>query len=415
MKKILEIARWEYVEKIRTKAFLISIIVTPIIIILFSIIPALFFGNQYDSTKIIGILDETNLNFSDLNQELSQYTLNNNQPAYILINLNMGEHSFIENKTDADKKINSDIIYGYFLVSKSGSDHLTFEFRSKNMSEMQDKDIGRFEIAFNNLSIKQQLKANNINPGIIDFNKSKVLIKQTQINDAKKNNADYINVFYRSIIFIILLTMIIIYSGQTLVRSLLEEKSNRLIEILISSCKPEELLSGKILGLSALGFTQMVLWFFIGSILLGSGIIPLTSLSNLPEIIIYFILGFIFYSSLLVGIGSVVSTEQEAQQITSYLSMILIIPIVIILPAMQNPESIFVKILTYFPLTLPSIMILKLNLLNISVLELITTVLIMLISILLTIKVSSKIFRVGILYYDKMPSLKELKNWIFLK
>lgn len=411
MKKIFEVARWEYIEKIRTKAFIISVILTPIIIILYSVLPTLFAEEHSDSTKLIGVLDTTNNFFSDLNKEFSNYTLKNHQPAYVLINLNDNKFDFDENRTDADNKVISNRIYGYFLIYKSSNDSLNIDFRSKNI--LSSNDLSKFEIAINNLRWESQLRLHNINPASIDFSKNRISLRQTQIYDAGKNHTDFIPVFYRSIIYIILLTMMIIYSGQMLVRSLLEEKSNRLIEILISSCKAEELLTGKIIGLSALGLTQMVLWFLIGIILLGTNVIPVTSFNNILEIIIYFILGFLFYSSLLVGIGSIVSTEQEAQQITSYLSMILIIPIIIILPAMQNPDSIFIKVLTYFPLTLPSVMILKLNISDISMLEFFTTVLIMFISIFITIKISTKIFMRGILYYDKMPGLKELKIWIF--
>lgn len=413
MKKIFEVARWEFVEKIRTKTFVVSVILTPIIIILYAIIPTFFVGEQSDYTKLIGVLDNTNINFSDLNKELSSYTLNNHQPAYLLINLKKDNENLMQMINEADNKVKSNSIYGYFLISKLPNNFLSIDFRSNNA--IDNKDRMRFEIAINNLRWEQQLKLKNIDPSAIDFSKNNISFNETQINNNSVNPSDFISIFYRSIIYIILLTMMIIYSGQMLVRSLLEEKSNRLIEILISSCKASELLTGKIIGLSALALTQMLLWIFIGIVLLGTNVIPITSFNNIIEIIIYFILGFLFYSSLLVGIGSIVSTEQEAQQVTNYLSMILIIPIVIILPAMQNPDSIFMTVLTYFPLTLPSVMILKLNISNIPTFELLTTVLIMIFSILVIIKISTKIFMIGILYYDKMPDFKELKSWVLHK
>ncbi len=413
MKKIFEIARWEYVEKIRTKSFIISLIITPFVIILFSIIPTMLSEDNPETTRIFGLLDETNISFTDLTQELSQYKLKNHQPVYLLINLNVNEKSFDENQNDADKKVIAGSIDGYILIYKMQNDSLGLEFRGRNFSSSQD--ITRFETALNNIALKQQLKANNINPQIINFNKNKISFNQIKITDSGGSNTDFLSVFYTSIIFIVLLTLMIIYSGQMLVRSLLEEKSNRLIEILISSCKSEELLTGKIIGLTALGLTQIIIWTFIAMVLTGINVISTNSLQNIPEILVYLILGYLFYTSLLVGIGSVVSTEQEAQQVTSYLSMILIIPIVIILPAMQNPQSDLIKILSFIPLTLPSVMILKLNITNITILEFAITVIIMIISIFLTITISAKIFKIGILYYDKMPTLKELKNWIFQK
>jgi ABC-2 type transport system permease protein len=206
--------------------------------------------------------------------------------------------------------------------------------------------------------------------------------------------------------------MMIIYSGQMLVRSLLEEKSNRLIEILVSSCSPNELLFGKILGLGFLGITQIFVWSLIGIAAVGSALITYTSFENLPVILLYFLIGYFFYTTLFVGIGSIVSTEQEAQQITSYLSIILVLPIVFLLYAMQNPDSTLVEVFTYIPFTLPSIMIMKANLHELSFIDHFVAVMIMIISTAFIVFLSGKIFKVGILSYGKMPTLKELKSWL---
>ena len=151
--------------------------------------------------------------------------------------------------------------------------------------------------------------------------------------------------------------MMVVYSGQMLVRSMLEERSNRLIEVLVSSSTPEELLAGKVIGLSSLGFTQILIWFLIGLALAGCSLIPLGAFENILPMLIYFVLGFLFYTTLFVGIGSVVTTEQEAQQITTYISLILLLPVVIAMPAIQNPDFIANKIFSYIPLTIPSVML----------------------------------------------------------
>ncbi len=414
MKKIFEIARWEYIEKVRTKTFIISLIITPILIILFSTIPMLFSQEQnFESTKLIGVINIAGIEFSELNSELSSYKTADNQPEYLLVNIYDPSISISDNKKISDSKVQSGTLFGYVIILKSNKDSLYGEFRSKVLSET--KDFYRIEDAIKKVTLKERLKSLNINANVIKSVTDNVIIKNKFINNDKTANENLIALFYKSIIYIVLLTLMIIYSGQLLVRSLLEEKSNRLIEILISSCKPQQLLTGKILGLSALAVTQMIIWLLLGYILLGSNLISVSSLNNLPGIILFFVLGFLFYSSLLVGIGSIVSSEQEAQQITSYLSMILIIPVVIIIPAIQNPDSLLIKFLTYFPFTTSSIMILKLNIGRVTSSELLLTATIMLFSIFIVIKLSSQIFKAGILYYDKMPSLREIKKWILHK
>jgi ABC-2 type transport system permease protein len=172
------------------------------------------------------------------------------------------------------------------------------------------------------------------------------------------------------------------------------------------------LLSGKVLGLSTLGLTQIFIWAIIGLSLAGFAVVPLEAFNNVLLILIYFILGFIFYTTLFVGVGSIVTTEQEAQQITTYLSLLLVLPIVFVLPALENPDAFYIKILSYIPLTLPSFMMLRLNISPVPIWEILSTILIMIISIYLMIDLSGKIFRIGILSYGKRPTLKELSQWL---
>lgn len=411
MRKAITVARWEFLEKVKSKAFIISLFLTPAIIISFSVLPTLLASKDSDSTKAIGILDLTQEYYSDLKNEIEVYKLKNNLPAYAILNnykpelpsdslIKLTDAMVIENKLD-----------GYILIQNRSDDSIKIEFRSKSIGNFQD--VARFEEAFNNLRIKRKLLSENVDPKIIEVIKERTNVEQIKIEKpGEEGKGGFEMVFFSSIIFILLLMMMIIYSGQMLVRSMLEEKSNRLIEILISSCTQEDLLFGKVFGLSALGLTQVVVWLLIGFSLIGAAVVPMTSFDNIHLILLYFILGFVFYTTLFVGIGSIASTEQEAQQITSYLSLLLVLPSVFIISTLQNPDSNLVKVLSYIPFTLPSVMILRVNVSPIPLWEILTTMMIMILSVLIVLKISGKIFRFGVLYYGKMPTLKEIKIWL---
>ena len=241
----------------------------------------------------------------------------------------------------------------------------------------------------------------------------RTIVQQIKISeDGKVSDLDFLTTFFLSVIFILLLMMMVVYSGQMLVRSMIEEKSSRLIEMLVSSSTPDELLTGKILGLSLLGITQILIWVLLGMTLVASSLLPITAFKNIVPMLLFFILGFLFYASLFVGIGSTVSTEQEAQHITTYLSLILMLPVVIAMPAAQNPDFIVTKIFSYIPLTIPTVMLLRLNVQNVSNLEIFVSLVIMVISIFIVTKLSAKIFRIGILSYGNKPTLKEVFRWI---
>ncbi|MCG6961527.1 ABC transporter permease [bacterium BMS3Abin03] len=410
MKKILTIAKWEYIEKLKTKAFIISLIITPLIIIGFSILPTLLSNKEELRTKAIGVVDPSGEYFNQLNSELKKYTIDNGQPNYILLNLTTGGKTIDELKSEADKKVLENKIEGYLLIKYGSTDSMSIEYRSENFGSF--RDLGRFEEKINKIRIDNELLKKGIDPEVASVIQNNIELQQIKIEKSgKEGKQDFLVVFFSAFIFILLLMMMVIYSGQLLVRSLIEEKSNRLIEILISSCSPEELLTGKILGLSALGLTQIIIWSFIGISLVGGAVIPPEAFENILPMLVYFILGFLFYTTIFVGIGSIVNTEQEAQQMTTYISLILVMPIVIAVSAIQNPDTMIVKVFSYIPLTIPSIMLLRFKVAPVPVSDIIITLAILILSILITLKIAAKIFRIGILSYGKRPTINELISW----
>ncbi len=414
MKKILIVARWEFLEKVKTKAFLISIIVTPLILITFSLAPTLLSNEQAEHTKALGIIDTSTIYIDKMIYEMSKYQIENHQPNYILINLTDKQLSLDSLKKIADRSVFRGKIDGYILILNSGTDSVKIEYRSQSAGNFRDED--RIESAFNKIRIRIKLLNEKVSQDLINVVTKKINLDAIKIEEnGKEGKNDFLVIFFSSFIFILLLMMMTIYSGQMLVRSLIEEKSNRLIEILISSCSAEELLTGKILGLSLLGFFQIFIWSVIGLSLAGSSLIPYSAFDHLFILLLYFVMGFIFYSAIFVGVGSIVSTEQEAQQITSYLNLFIILPVVLAVPAIQNPNSILVKILSYIPFTLPSIMLLRINTIPIPLWEILFTVTIMLGSIYFIILASAKVFKIGILSYGKRPSFKEIVEWIKTK
>jgi len=411
MKKIWTIAKWEYLEKVKTKTFIVSIILTPIIIIAFSLLPTLLSDEEMPRVKTIGVIDTSGTYFNLLQAELEEFKIENQQPQYLLINLTERNKTTDQIKTSANNAVLKGRLEGYILLRFPDNDSLIAEYRSESIGNF--RDVGRIESAINSVRIRKKLQQEGIQPELASFIQTKIELKHVKVeDDGVEGRQDFLITFFSSFIFILLLMMMVVYSGQMLVRSMLEERSNRLIEVLVSSSTPEELLAGKVIGLSSLGFTQIFIWFLIGLALAGSSLIPLGAFENILPMLIYFVLGFLFYTTLFVGIGSVVTTEQEAQQITTYISLILLLPVVIAMPAIQNPDFIVIKIFSYIPLTIPSVMILRLNISPVTTYEIIFTILIMLLSIIIMIKISAKIFRIGILSYGIKPTFKEIVSWI---
>jgi ABC-2 type transport system permease protein len=205
-----------------------------------------------------------------------------------------------------------------------------------------------------------------------------------------------------------MMMFLVMTSGQLLVRSMVEEKSNRIVEVLMSSCSAKDLMVGKILGLSGLGFTQIGFWALIGITLALKFSITLISISHALLLLIFFVLGYLFYAAIFVAVGSPLSTEQEAQQATSYLVLIFIIPLIIAMPVMQDPNSLMVTVLTFIPFLTPTMMALRIPIQMPSEVEIIASILVLGLSTVFAMWAAAKIFRTAILAYGKRPSIKEI-------
>jgi ABC-2 type transport system permease protein len=414
--KALQVARWEYVEKIKSKAFLISLILMPIIMIGMGVVPSLLMSRPDTTSVTIGIIDQTGEITVRLQKELEErFKLPDGQPNYILRSIPLeSKDDIAASKKEADALVVSEVIEGYLIVSNSIMTDTTIEYRSLNAGNI--KLTSRFERVIRDIVVERKLQSKGLDPVLVKELTVPIDLKTIKISKSGKEEvAGFEKVFFTSYIFMMMMFFLIMTSGQLLVRSMLEEKSNRVVEVLMSSSSANDLMAGKIIGLSGLGLTQIAFWGIIGiAISLKFSVSMIPGLSALV-LFIYFILGYVLYAAIFVAAGAPVSTEQEAQQISSYLVIILIIPIVFAIMVVQNPNSTLVHVLTYIPLLTPSMMAMRIPIQMPSLLEILVTMILLALSAATAIWVAGKIFRTTILSYGKRPNLKELWNLIKTK
>tara|TARA_B100001029_G_scaffold175743_1_gene177622 strand:- start:286 stop:1476 length:1191 start_codon:yes stop_codon:yes gene_type:complete len=231
------------------------------------------------------------------------------------------------------------------------------------------------------------------------------------------------------------LTYIFIFMyGNMVMRGIIEEKTNRIVEIIISSVKPFQLLLGKIIGISLVGFTQFILWvllsIFVAKIagdtfLSDNSEIIFDSISNLLTginlkslivcFIIYFIGGYLLYSSFFACIGSAVDNETDTHQMVLPVTIPLILSIAMIEFILKNPDGSLAFLMSVFPLTSPIVMMVRLPFGGVESWEILLSISLLLISFLLTSWISSRVYRIGILMYGKKASFRDLYKWIKIK
>ncbi len=409
--KYLQVAKWEFLEKVKSKAFIISLVIMPLIMVGLGVLSGFLAAGADEKPITVGIIDETNSLAGPLAARLEEkYKLPDKRPNYSIETIPRQE-DFEKTKALANSMIANDKIEGYFTIPAGVYDSGKVEYRAPSVGNIRIQE--RFSRTIEEVVVEKRLASKGYDPKLVRNLMTDVDIKSIKVNEkGEEKESGFLETFFSAYIVIMMLMFLVMTMGQLLIRSVVEEKSNRVIEVLLSSCSARDLMVGKILGLSGLGIVQLLIWGVIGVVVsMKTG-----SQSFSPEHIllslVYFILGYLLYSAIFVAAGSPVTTEQEAQQITTYVSLTLVFPIFVAMPVMQNPDSTLYKILSFIPLLTPTFMVLRISVQMPELWEILGTIALLVVSVLFTMWAAGKIFRVAILVYGKRPTIPELIRWV---
>lgn len=381
MKKVFAIAKWEFIEKVKIRLFMATLFIAPILIISISGVAGFFTESNLNYTKVVGIQTENQNYFKQISSELEKITEAEIQPEFIAIRLKSFES---RNEEFYDAVVN--------IIEHENAFNIDIQFNFT----LSPFEIEKIKSTIESSVLKSKLISASTTTNIPDFNFS-----QKSFNENSISEKNFHQFFMSSFAFLFLLIVVIIFSGSTFIRALLEEKSTHISEILLSSVSAKEILLGKYLGLIFIGLVQTIFWFGISYLVLTRTSISFHNEVNYFLLVIYFLLGYLIYTSIFLAIGSQISSENESQQITTLVSLFLIVPIVLSVQILIEPTSLLSNILTYFPLTTSPIMLIKLNLINISISEIILTIIIQLCSIFFIISFASKFFAHGFSQFEK--------------
>jgi hypothetical protein len=417
MKNIILIAKREFFTQVKKKSFIILTLLTPLLIIVFGGVVSLMF--QANETQMqISVIDKSGL-FKD--------RLKSDENIRYVFSSEETEKSLIK-ALETTEEMN-----GVMIIPKKEIHELENSIEiltNKNLSNEARRNIAG--------NISEIIKAEKINAlgistaQIEDLNKGVNLHVVNVLEKEKKQDSFLVGVKSGLSMFLMycVFTFIMMY-GIRVMRSVLEEKNNRVVEILISSVKPFELMMGKILGVTGVALVQFGVWvvmIFASVMTLGSSNVGMVSgvaevqmvLSALSQInyglilfvfVIYFLLGYLFYSAMYAAIGSAVDNETETQQFTLFAILPMMLGFYGSITIMNNPDGPMSFWLSMIPFTSPIAMLARIPF-DVPVWELVLSIGILLVSTLGMVFIASKIYRVGILMYGNKVTLKELWKWM---
>lgn len=416
MNKIYVVARREYFETIRTKGFVIGNLITlAFMLLMFFVIGKEERGGFSKSviTRRIAILCPSVPVGEEIRSQFAEYEKHKPTEKYVLDMNKEGQsaenykNQVMQGSFDAFLDIQKDIL--------NNDAPSQIYIRTENIQTL--RTVETIQHLVNKALTNSRFRQNNILPETIRAMQRPAVIQQVELSAVSKGKSSKFAVIMLPFFFMYLLFLGIVGSGQQLLANIVEEKSSRVIEVLLSSLTPFQLMAGKILGLAAVGFTTIIIW---AGVLGGFAHYKGVSLNLSPALYIcfplYFTMGFLLITSLIAAIGSTCNQIREAQSYMAPVMILLVLPMMLWFMIAQNPNSTLAVGLSFIPLITPMMMVLRMaSSPNIPLIQIIGTLVLLGASVPLMMWFSAKIFRVGILMFGKQPSPREILRWLRYK
>ena len=406
MSQVWKIMMWEFINRVKTKLFLITTFALPFFMGAAMYLPTILMDLEPEDESKIGLVYDSEIKtLVDRFQERCDAVLvtQDGSPQFLFVDL--------DSEKEAVDSILSKKIDGYMVIPSTVVDTGQVRYFSQSLSNI--KIYTSLRRTLNQLVIEQRMLDQDIDISLVGELSRKIAFETYEIDElGDTSEGDELSSFLIPYLFLTILFMTVFMSGQLLLRSVMEERTSRTIEILLSSVTPDEIMKGKILGLGALGMVQMVFYLIVGlSITHYKGWASI-ELSHIPSYLIFFITGYLFYAAIYAAMGTFFTSEQEAQQSSGLISIIAVLPMVFASYFITNPGSTFTIGITYVPPLTPFMMIIRLGTGTVELNEIIYTTILMVFSCWFMLRLSGKIFRTAILLYGKKITLKEVIKWV---
>ncbi len=428
----------EYMERVSKKSFILTTFLMPILMIGLMLAPALITIFNTPESRKIAVIDDSGI--------IAPMLQNSEEVEFV-------NTASTLDAAKADESIEGILVIGENVMT-SPSD-VSLYTRDASSMVLEQVVATQINMSIEQIRLAEVQKVHNIDnlPEIIGGIHSNVALQTFRIDEESEQSSSSGLAFAIGMIMTMLLYIFLLLYGQLVMTSIIEEKNNRVLEIVVSSVKPAQLMMGKILGIGAVAVTQVLIWAaLITAIsayalpamlpadvmsevsLLSSGQLSAADATNdigllqaimqlgdvsyilmlFGYLLLFLIGGFLFFAAIYAAIGSAVDNIQDAGQLQSVVIVPIILGLIFSMSVVNEPNSTLATVLSMVPFTSPMVMMARIPF-GIPTCEIITSLLVLYVSFLFMVWVSAKIYRVGIFMYGKKPSIKELLKWINYK
>ncbi len=407
LNNVFLIARREYLERVRAKSFLVMTVLIPTLMggIIFAMS---FMGRSMGSGQHIAVLTDNPRFGTDLQTEFDN-GVSGTKPV---VDVFSPVDATTRQRLDGELKSKGSTLDGYLVVTAAteAGARPQFEWVPKVQSDVITR--GRVADAARAALTREQLAKAGMSAGQVSS-----LLKPVELA-SPNGKGDHAGAAVASAYgMYFLMYFVILFYGMNVARSIIEEKTSRVFEVLLATIRPTEMLAGKVIGVGAVGLTQVGIWITLALValkmqLIGQDMHILPTLGQTALFVVFFLLGYLLYSSVAAALGAMTNSEQELQQMQIFLMLPLIISSLVIWIVITNPDGAVSKAFSFFPFTTPLIMYSRVIVGHPGALAVAGSIAGLVVTIAIVLWLASRIYRVGILMYGKKPNLPEIMRWL---
>ncbi|MGE0406527.1 MAG: ABC transporter permease [Candidatus Korobacteraceae bacterium] len=426
MHNVWLILKREYMERVRTKSFVISTLLFPVLIVGLIVIPARMVMLKSPATKRLVVVasraDVAEAVKAALertpkaavhepgvaNQEIAA------PPSYeVAVNLTTTK----EERSLLTARVTAGTLDGYLWLPEESLHARQASYYARETSDYLQRD--EIERAVNRALLRYRLAEHGMSASQMDTVLAPVDLQTVTLDQGKESSASGLAQFMSVFVLILLLYLTLVIYGVAVMRSVLEEKSSRVVEVLLSAVTPKQMMAGKLLGVGAVGLTQVCIWMLLSALLLAPGVLALGDsgkidipLTLLPAFAVFFVLGYMLYSAMFAALGAMVNSEQEGQQFQLIVTLPLIVPMILLSFVIRQPSAPLSVWMSMVPLFSPVLMYVRMVVQMPPLWQITLSLAILVATIYAVLVLCSRIYRVGILMYGKKPGIAEIFKWI---
>jgi ABC-2 type transport system permease protein len=422
MHKLLMVIRREYLERVSKRSFWLGTMLLPLLGVGLILVQIFLADSESGKVRTIVLVDATGKLSEAFQLKLAEEKTKEGKPAY-RVEVVAPEGGIEETRRRLEPRVLSGEVFGILTVGDNLESESNFSFYARSVGNIFVQKI--LQRAIKDAVVGMRLEQSHLNVSSEELNKllAPVELESFEIKEqgsARKRgfNEAYLGTFA----FVMILYMALLLYGIAVMRGILEEKSNRIMEVLLGSLTPDQLMTGKILGIGLVGLTQMAIYAAtVGILRVYAGLavpqaswigaLESISASKLAYFFVFFLLGYFLYTSLFAAVGAVCNSEQEAQNLQTPVIMCLVIPMVMTFFFVANPDSPAAIVASMIPLFAPMVMFMRITVLTPPFWQIALSIGLLLVTNYIFFRAVGRVFRIGILLYGKRPTVPEILKW----